>query len=82
MMLRAIPPENAEKPLKGATNHIYVIMPMTIDGVPCRTTTQSLTIWAIFPSPFSERYIPAEMPKGIDRTLERTMRKRVPMIAF
>ncbi len=44
IILKAIPPDKADGVFIGTTTHKYAIIPITIDGRPWRTSTQSLTI--------------------------------------
>lgn len=79
---RATAPERAEKEPIGTTTHVYAMIPMTMEGIPCNISMDNLVKYTNLPFLYSERKMPAKTPRGTEKRIEIITRINVPMIAF
>ena len=79
---RATAPERAEKDPMGTTTHMYAMIPITIEGIPCNISIDNLVKYTNLPFLYSERKMPVKTPRGTEKRIEIITRINVPMIAF
>jgi hypothetical protein len=82
MMARAALPERAEKFPNGSTSQTYATIPITIEGIPCKISTNNPDTFDKRVFGYSDKYTPARTPIGAAISVAFTISMSVPTIAF